>query len=88
VLKELVGSFVYQVMMHFPQLPEGVRDAAQVQASRRMADFIAFVSGSLKQGISVLNPEDAQPMPDGLDTYPDAASRSKEKAGRSKENAV
>lgn len=66
VLKELVGSFVYLFMMHFPPLPEAVRDAAQVQASRRMADFITFVSGSLSTGISVLNPEDATPMPEGL----------------------
>lgn len=78
VLKELVGSFVYLFMMYFPQLPEGVRDAAQVQASRRMADFIAFVSGSLKQGISVLNPEDTEPMPDGMKT--DATPQSQENA--------
>lgn len=78
VLKELVGSFVYLFMMHFPQLPDGVRDAAQVQASRRMTDFIAFVSGSLKQGISVLRPEDAERMPDGVGT--DAVPQSQEDA--------
>ena len=68
VLKELVGGFVYLFLLYFPTLPEQARDAAHLQATKRMADFVAFVSVSLKSGTSVLRPEDAEAMPDGVDT--------------------
>ena len=68
VLKELVGGFVYLFLLYFPSLPEQTRDAAHMQATKRMADFVAFVTGSLKAGTSVLRPEDAEAMPDGVNT--------------------
>lgn len=68
VLKELVGGFVYLFLLHFPALPEQTKDAAHMQASKRMADFIEFVTGSLKAGTSVLRPEDGEAMPDGVNT--------------------
>ena len=53
VLKELVGGFVYLFLLYFPSLPEQTRDAAHTQATKRMADFVAFAEASRKAGKSV-----------------------------------
>ena len=66
VLKELVGSFVYMFMLHNPQLPDGARDAAQDEATCRMANFARLVSENLKAGESLLRPEDLEPLEEGF----------------------
>jgi uncharacterized protein (DUF1778 family) len=64
VLKELLASFVYLFMLYHPPLPDEVQDAAHLQTSRRMNGFIEFVTESLKQGMSLLNPGDTTPDAD------------------------
>jgi hypothetical protein len=65
VLKEMLGSLVYILLLYQPELPAANKEAAHASALRRMSKFIELVTHNLKAGQSLLSIDEPLPVDHG-----------------------